>query len=56
MAKFIPNLMMHSPIFRVIGAILVLLALVAFLFGGTFGRHAAPVPSGEPANSQLPPR
>jgi hypothetical protein len=37
--------MMHSTTFRVIGAIAIVLALIAFLLRGTFGNPAPPPPS-----------
>jgi hypothetical protein len=46
--------MMHSTTFRVVGAILVVLALIAFLLRGTFGSPAAPPPSTVAPVSQTP--
>jgi hypothetical protein len=42
-AQEILSFMMHSNVFRVVGAILVALAMLAFLFRGTFNRSAVPL-------------
>jgi hypothetical protein len=46
--------MMHSNLFRIVGAILVVLAILAFLLCGTFGTPAAPPPSTVAPASQAP--
>jgi hypothetical protein len=46
--------MMHSNLFRVVGAILVVLAILAFLLRGTFGAPAAPSKSAVAPTSQAP--
>jgi hypothetical protein len=45
---------MHSTTFRVIGAIAIVLALIAFLLRGTFGNPAPPPSTVAPASEVQP--